>query len=404
MSTLAGKHVLIGITGGIAAYKLPFLVRLLRAQEAEVRILMTPAAEEFVSPLTLAALSAQPVHHHLVDRLPGKTSWNNHVAHAEWADLFIIAPATANTLAKGVQGLCDNLVMATYLSAKCPILWAPAMDLDMFAHPSTQRNISMLQKWGQHVMPSPEGSLASGLSGAGRMAEPEAIYHRARRILGTQPFWTGKKVLLTSGPTEEALDSVRFISNGSSGRMGNGFALALSELGAEVQWVYGPSKVQTLELPGVVYHPIRSAQEMYDHAIKLGAEVDLIIGAAAVADFRPADVRTGKRKKADGMPATEWVENPDILRSLGASKEAHQRILGFSLEADWNIDEARRKAQDKRADWVVLNQVGDAEGGMHTESNRIALVSQTEVVNWPIKNKSILAMDLMTWIETHWNS
>jgi phosphopantothenoylcysteine decarboxylase / phosphopantothenate---cysteine ligase len=404
MSSLAGKHVLIGITGGIAAYKLPFLVRLLRAQEAEVRVLMTPAASQFVSPLTLAALSGQAVHHHLVDVQPGQTAWNNHVAHAEWADLFILAPATANTLAKAVQGLCDNLVMATYLSAKCPILWAPAMDLDMFAHPATQQNLSTLKAWGQHVLPSPEGSLASGLSGAGRMAEPEAIYHHARRILNAVDFWKDKKILLTSGPTEEALDAVRFISNGSSGRMGNGFALALSALGAQVHWVYGPSHVQTQELPGVDYHPVRSAQEMHAEAMRVQPEIDLAICAAAVADFRPSDLHDGKRKKAEGMPATTWVENPDILRSLGAAKKGHQRVLGFALEAEWNIDEARRKGRDKQAHWIVLNQVADPEGGMHTESNRIALVSQTDSMEWPTTDKAQLALDLLRWIETHWNS
>ncbi|HAG06148.1 MAG TPA: bifunctional phosphopantothenoylcysteine decarboxylase/phosphopantothenate--cysteine ligase CoaBC [Cryomorphaceae bacterium] len=408
MSSLAGKHVLIGITGGIAAYKLPFLVRLLRAQEAEVRILMTPAAEDFVTPLTLAALSGQPVHHHLVERLPGQTSWNNHVAHAEWADVYILAPATANTLAKAVQGLCDNLVMATYLSAKCPIIWAPAMDLDMYAHPSTQQNIGTLKAWGQHVLPSPAGPLASGLTGAGRMAEPETILHAALRTLGTRPFWQGKRVLLTSGPTEEALDDVRYVTNGSSGRMGDGLARAFSAAGADLHWVHGPSHVQTPDLPGATYYPVRSAEEMWTAVKDMQVDFDLCICAAAVADFRPSKRHVGKRKKAAGMPSTEWVENPDILARLGEAKKSdpsklHQRIIGFALEAEWNEAEALRKAQDKHADLIVLNQVGDPQGGMHTETNRIALVSHSGVEEWPVASKEALGESLVRWIETHWS-
>ncbi len=408
MSSLAGKHILIGITGGIAAYKLPFLVRLLRAQEAEVRILMTPAAEEFVTALTLAALSGQPVHHHLIDRQPGQTAWNNHVAHAEWADLFILAPATANTLAKAVQGLCDNLVMATYLSAKCPVLWAPAMDLDMYAHPSTKENIARLIAWGQHVLPSPAGPLASGLSGAGRMAEPEDIFHAARRILGERAYWAGKKVLLTSGPTEEALDDVRYMTNGSSGRMGDGLARALSASGADLHWVYGPSQVQTLGLPGVTYYPVRSAEEMWGVVEGIHEGLDLCICAAAVADFKPSQYYSGKRKKGEGMPATEWIENPDILRRLGEARKTNynkpkQRLIGFALEAEWNEDEARRKAREKHADLIILNQAGDPLGGMHTETNRIALVSQNEVEHWPVATKEALGESLLRWIETHWS-
>ena len=403
MSTLAGKHVLLGITGGIAAYKLPFLVRLLRAQEAEVRVLMTPAATSFVTPLTLAALSGQPVHHHLVEEEPGQTAWNNHVAHAEWADLMIMAPATANTLAKAVQGLCDNLVMATYLSAKCPILWAPSMDLDMFAHPSTQQNLSTLASWGHVLMASPSGPLASGLHGAGRMAEPEDIASQAIRILCTTPYWKNKTVILTSGPTQEPLDPIRFVSNGSSGRMGTALARALSAKGASIHWVHGPQQVFEAHLPGVTYYSVKTAKEMHSVVQGLQGESDIFIASAAVADFRPERVFEEKQKKSGGMAATAWVENPDILLHVGQSKKPHQRVLGFALESTWNVEEARAKAARKGADAIVLNQAGDLQGGMHTETNRIALLTQEETYDFPVAHKDAIGEALVHWMESHWN-
>ncbi len=402
MNSLAGKHILIGITGGIAAYKLPFLVRLLRAQEAEVRILMTPAAADFVTPLTLAALSGQPVHHHLVDRQPDQTAWNNHVAHAEWADLMIIAPATANTVAKAVQGLCDNLVMATYLSAKCPVLWAPAMDLDMYQHPAVRQNLQTLASWGQVVMDSPAGPLASGLTGAGRMAEPEAIFHQTCRMLLSSTAWKGKKVLLTSGPTQEALDTVRYLTNGSSGRMGNAFATALSALGAEVTWVHGPSAVQTQELPGIIYVPITSADEMLKVCTAVADEQEVLIFAAAVADYKPAKALAEKWKKGQGPLSIEWAENPDVLKTIGLAKKPHQRVLGFALESEWNEAEALRKCTAKNADAIVLNQAGDPQGGMHTETNRVALISPNGTTTLPVQSKSEVAWAILDWMETTW--
>ena len=403
MSSLAGKHVLIGITGGIAAYKLPFLVRLLRAQEAEVRILMTPSAEDFVTPLTLAALSGQAVHHHLVDRQADQTAWNNHVAHAEWADLMIIAPATANTLAKAVQGLCDNLVMATYLSAKCPVLWAPAMDLDMYQHPAVRQNLHTLSGWGQFVMDSPSGLLASGLSGAGRMAEPEAIFHQARRMLcSIDSPWRGKKILLTSGPTQEPIDAVRFVTNGSSGRMGNAFALAWSALGAEVTWVYGPSSVQTAALPGVQYIPVTTAEAMLHACQAVADEQDVMVFSAAVSDYKPSNPLPGKWKKGQGPLSIRWEENPDVIQTVAASKKPHQRILGFALESTWDEAEALRKCTAKHADAMVLNQAGDPEGGMHTETNRVALISQAGIRPLPVQSKEDLAWAILDWMVTTW--
>lgn len=404
MNSLAGKHVLIGLTGSIAAYKLPFLVRLLRAQEAEVRVLMTPASEDFVTPLTLAALSGQPVHHHLVDRHLDQTAWNNHVEHAEWADLFIIAPATANTLAKAVQGLCDNLVMATYLSAKCPVLWAPAMDLDMYQHPAVRQHLKTLSDWGQYVLESPAGPLASGLSGAGRMAEPETIFHQARRILLSSNYWQGKKVLLTSGPTQEAMDAVRFMTNASSGRMGDAFAKALSASGAELIWVYGPSAVQTSSLPGVQYVPVQSADEMLEACAAVADAQDVMIFAAAVADYKPAKMHSGKWKKTDGPLDLKWVENPDVLKTLGQGKKAHQRVLGFALESEWNEAEALRKCESKKADAIVLNLAGDPQGGMHTETNRVALISRSGSTAFPVQSKEDVAWALLQWMESNWNS
>ena len=235
--SLQGRRILLAVSGGIAAYKIPLLVRLLRQSGADVRVAMTPAAEEFVTPLTLAALSGSPVERHLVSQTPGLTAWNNHVHMAEWAEVLVVAPATSNTIAKAAHGLCDNLVLSLVLSAKCPVFWAPAMDLDMYAYPATRANLDLLRAMGHTVWPSPEGELASGLSGAGRMSEPEFMHRSLELHFGTRSFWSGKTILLTSGPTEESIDPVRFISNGSSGKMGEALASEAELRGAKVRWI-----------------------------------------------------------------------------------------------------------------------------------------------------------------------
>ena len=298
--SLQGRRILLAVSGGIAAYKIPLLVRLLRQSGADVRVAMTPAAEEFVTPLTLAALSGSPVERHLVDQIPGRTAWNNHVHMAEWAEALVVAPATSNTIAKAAHGLCDNLVLSLVLSAKCPVFWAPAMDLDMYAYPATRANLDLLRAMGHTVWPSPEGELASGLSGAGRMSEPEFMHRALELHFGTRPFWSGKTLLLTSGPTEESIDPVRFISNGSSGKMGEALAAEAELRGAKVRWIRGPlRRADQTWTDRVHITSVRSASEMHDAALGALEGSDVIIAAAAVADFKPAELRTTKSPKGE---------------------------------------------------------------------------------------------------------
>jgi len=264
--------------------------------------------------------------------------------------------------------------------------------------------LKTLSDWGQYVLDSPAGPLASGLNGAGRMAEPETILHHARRILLVSDYWKGKQVLLTSGPTQEALDAVRYITNGSSGRMGDALAKALSALGAELTWVYGPSAVQTPNLPGVQYVAVQSADEMFEACAAVAGAQDVLVFSAAVADYKPAKVHSGKLKKTDGPLSIDWVETPDILKTIGQSKKPHQRILGFALESEWNEGEAIRKCESKNADAIVLNQAGDPKGGMHTETNRVALISRTGSTTVPVQAKDDVAWVLLNWMETTWNS
>ncbi len=397
--SLQGRRILLAVSGGIAAYKIPLLVRLLRQSGADVRVAMTPAAEEFVPPLTLAALSGSPVERHLVDQIPGRTAWNNHVHMAEWAEALVVAPATSNTIAKAAHGLCDNLVLSLVLSAKCPVFWAPAMDLDMYAYPATRINLDLLRAMGHSVWPSPEGELASGLSGAGRMCEPEFMQRALELHFGTRPFWSGKTLLLTSGPTEESIDPVRFISNGSSGKMGEALAAEAELRGAKVRWIRGPlRRADQTWTDRVHITSVRSASEMHDAALGALEGSDVIIAAAAVADFKPAELRTTKSPKGELSSGIDLIPTPDILQSLGAQRRPGQVLIGFALETGNGLDSARSKLVRKDADAIVLNYA-TAETGMDSDTNQISLVTVMGVEEGPLESKVAAAQRILDWVE-----
>lgn len=398
MSALEGRRILLGISGGIAAYKIPSFVRLLRQQGADVRCILTSSAAEFVSPLTLATLSGQASHQDLVIHESGATSWNNHVAHAEWAELIVVAPATTNTIGKLVNGICDNLLMATLMSAKCPIYWAPAMDLDMYAHPANQSNLDKLRDMGHTVWPSPEGELASGLTGPGRMAEPEWMLEALISSLSQTEHWAGKHVVMTSGPTREAIDPVRFLSNGSSGRMGKALAMELARRGACVTFVTGPAEVlprhERIELVKVT-----SAQNMLDATTKAVPNAHVVICAAAVSDFRPATASDDKSPK-DGLQSLDLVQNPDILATLG-KQQRNFTLIGFALETSDAEAKAKAKLERKGADMIVLNYGNRPNQGMHTEDNQITLIDHNGSHPRPHESKGSAARAIIEWIETH---
>ena len=397
--SLQGRRILLAVSGGIAAYKIPLLVRLLRQSGADVRVAMTPAAEEFVTPLTLAALSGSPVERHLVDQIPGRTAWNNHVHMAEWAEALVVAPATSNTIAKAAHGLCDNLVLSLVLSAKCPVFWAPAMDLDMYAYPATRINLDLLREMGHSVWPSPEGELASGLSGAGRMCEPEFMQRALELHFGTRPFWSGKTLLLTSGPTEESIDPVRFISNGSSGKMGEALAAEAELRGAKVRWIRGPlRRADQTWTDRVHITSVRSASEMHDAALGALEGSDVINAAAAVADFKPAELRTTKSPKGELSSGINLIPTPDILQSLGAQRRPGQVLIGFALETGNGLDSARSKLVRKDADAIVLNYA-TAETGMDSDTNQISLVTVMGVEEGPLESKVAAAQRILDWVE-----
>jgi phosphopantothenoylcysteine decarboxylase/phosphopantothenate--cysteine ligase len=363
---LSGKKILIGITGSIAAYKIPVLVRLLVKEGAEVRVLMTDAAKDFVSELTLSTLSKAPV----LSKLFDEGAWANHVALGRWADLFVVAPLSCNTLAKMASGQCDNLLLATWLSATCPVVIAPAMDEDMWLHGATKENLRKLSAWGVHTLPVEHGELASGLIGPGRMAEPETITGWIARFFEGQRQLKGKKVLVTAGPTYEALDPVRFIGNHSSGKMGYALAGELALRGAEVHLVSGP--VALSAPPGVEHVPVRSARQMYEASLAV-ADYDIAVMAAAVADYTPVTVSGQKIKKTEAGMTLELRKTDDILATLGARKGSGQLLVGFALETEQEEAHAREKLQRKGADLMVLNSLNDAGAGFATDTNKVTL-------------------------------
>lgn len=395
---LGGKNILLGITGGIAAYKTTFLVRLLIKAGANVKIILTDSASSFVSPLTLATLSKNPVLTSFVseDKEEG-TSWNNHVEMGLWADLMVIAPATANTLSKMANGVCDNLLLATYLSAKCPVFFAPAMDLDMYKHPSTVASFDKLTSFGNHMIPAGEGELASGLHGEGRMAEPEEVVEHLKQFLNTGLPLSGKKVVITAGPTYEAIDPVRFIGNHSSGKMGYELALAAANKGAKVVLVSGPSHL-TISHDNITLVRVKSADEMYNEVHKHYAHFDIAICAAAVADYKPKTIADQKIKKNDAEMQITLVKNKDILFSLGEQKK-HQFLVGFALETQNEVENATKKLKKKNLDIIVLNSLNDKGAGFGKSTNKISIIDKKlNIKTFELKTKADVALDIVNEI------
>ena len=394
---IQGKKILICISGGIAAYKINYLIRNLIKKGAEVQILMTPSAEHFVSKLTLSTLSKKPVFSEFYSE---NGTWNNHVDFALWADLIVVAPCTANTLSKMVHGICDNLVIATYLSAKCPIFIVPAMDLDMYQHPSTRQNLEMAEDFGHFIIPAEDGELASGLSGQGRMAEPETIAEKIEAFFNaaSQPkSWTGKTVLITAGPTYEALDPVRFIGNHSSGKMGFSLAEAAANRGAKVILISGPSS-QTTNHQNIEIHHVISAKEMFAEVFKYYENCDIAIASAAVADYAPKEVALEKIKKNDDSLTIELVKNPDILKTMGERKN-HQFLVGFALETQHEEENAKTKLEKKNLDMIVLNSLRDTGAGFKSDTNKIKIITKTEVKEFNLKSKNEVAADILNFAE-----
>jgi phosphopantothenoylcysteine decarboxylase / phosphopantothenate---cysteine ligase len=392
MSVLSGKKIILGISGGIAAYKTATLVRLFIKAGAQVQVIMTPASKDFVTPLTLSTLSKNPVHSSFYNEDDSNEQWNNHVELALWADIMIIAPATANTLSKMVNGNCDNLLIATYLSAKCPVYFAPAMDLDMYKHPSTIASFKALHQFGNTIIPAEDGELASGLSGEGRMAEPENIITFLEADLESKLPLKGKKILITAGPTYEAIDPVRFIGNHSSGKMGFDIANCAANLGAEVVLISGPTHLKStnslIKLIRVV-----SAQEMYDVCHTYFESVDVTIAAAAVADYRPKNVAFQKIKKTE--------ENFSIA-SLGQIKK-NQFLIGFALETENEIENAKLKIQKKNLDLIVLNSLQDDGAGFGKETNKVTFIDKNfKIEPMQLKSKEAVAVDIVNKIIAHY--
>lgn len=391
---LGSKRILLGITGGIAAYKTTFLTRLLIKAGAEVRIVMTPASADFVSPLTLATLSRNEVLSSFVRDEDGSVNWNNHVDLGLWADIMLIAPATANTLSMMASGACDNLLLACYLSAKCPVFVAPAMDLDMYKHPSTQKSLKTLQGYGNSIIPAESGELASGLLGEGRMAEPETIVAHLQTALRAGKPFLGKKVLITAGPTYEAIDPVRFIGNHSSGKMGYALAEVALAMGAEVTLVSGPTAL-TVSDPQIRVVPVVSASEMYTEVHRYFQEMDIVIGAAAVADYRPEHPAAEKLKKTGDTMQVNLVRNPDIIGSLGREKTG-QYLVGFALETENELDYAKKKLQEKNLDAIILNSLRDSGAGFGSDTNKVTFIDKnSEITPFELKTKAEVARDLL---------
>ncbi len=390
---LGGKNILLGITGGIAAYKTTFLVRLLIKAGAQVKIVMTQSASSFVSPLTLSTLSKNPVLLDFVNEEEGSISWNNHVELGLWADLMLIAPATANTLSKMANGVCDNLLLATYLSAKCPVYFAPAMDLDMYKHPSTKASLDKLESFGNKMIPAESGELASGLHGEGRMAEPENIVQFLQEDLANGLPLSGKKVLITAGPTHEAIDPVRFLGNRSSGTMGFELAKKAADLGAKIVLVSGPTDLD-IKHSSIALIRVTSAQEMYEACHEHYEDTDVAICAAAVADYRPKHVAKEKLKKKDGDLNIALERNPDILFSLG-EKKTHQFLVGFALETENELENAKGKLQRKNLDGIVLNSLKDDGAGFGGTTNKITFIDKNlEIKTFGLKTKPKVASDI----------
>ena len=413
MSVLSGKKIVLGISGGIAAYKTAALVRLFIKAGAHVQVIMTPASKDFITPLTLSTLSKRPVFSSFYKEeedfiAQGETpnqnlEWNNHVELALWADLIVIAPATANTLSKMANGICDNLLIATYLSAKCPIYFAPAMDLDMYKHSSTLVSFSKLKSYGNTIIPAESGELASGLSGEGRMAEPENIVAFLEKDLEKTLPLLGKKIIITAGPTYEAIDPVRFIGNHSSGKMGFDLAQSAANFGASVILISGPSHL-SIENNLVQLIRVVSAQEMYEECHKYFATSDVFIGAAAVADYKPKNSAVHKIKKSEDTLSIELEKTKDILASLASIKE-NQFLIGFALETENEIENAKLKIQKKNLDLIVLNSLQDKGAGFGSLTNKVTFIDKYfKVEPMELKSKEAVADDILNKIIAHYDA
>jgi phosphopantothenoylcysteine decarboxylase/phosphopantothenate--cysteine ligase len=394
---LKGRKILLGVTGGIAAYKAAVIIRLLVKEGAEVKVIMTPLAKEFITPLTLATLSKNPIFVDFFDPEDGR--WNSHIELGLWADLFLIAPATANTMGKMASGIADNLLLTTWLSARCPVFLAPAMDLDMLAHPATAGNIEKLKSFGCHIIEPDTGELASGLEGKGRMAEPEAIVRELSEFLSkkkiTELPLLGRRVFVNAGPTVEPIDPVRYISNYSSGRMGIALADEAARLGAVVTLVLGPVNIMPSE-KNVVTVPVRTAAEMKEASLEAFRECDIAILAAAVADFTPEVTKDTKIKRGEGDMVIRLKPTEDIAATLGQIKEKGQFLAGFALETDNEVENAMGKLRRKNLDMIILNSLRDEGAGFGHQTNRVTIIdSNNNIDKFELKTKDEVASDIL---------
>lgn len=391
---LKGKHIILGITGGIAAYKSVSLLRLLVKAGAEVQVVMTPSGKEFITPVTLSALSGKPVISEFFSANTG--SWNSHVDLGLWADVMIIAPATASTIGKMANGIADNMLVTTYLSSKCPVFVAPAMDLDMFKHPTTSRNIALLESYGNHIIEPEAGELASHLIGKGRMEEPEKIFEVLVAFFRKGQELSGRKVLVTAGPTYEKIDPVRFIGNYSSGKMGYAIADEFASRGANVTLVSGPVSVKN-RMPSVRIVGVETALQMYDAVMKEFDSSDIAVMCAAVADYRPAVVSDKKiKRERTEIPTIALQKNPDIAAATGAKKRPEQMLIGFALETDRAEENAKEKLVRKNLDMIVLNSLEDGDSGFCVDTNRVTVIERNgKALRFPLKSKKEVAKDIV---------
>ena len=393
---LKNKHIVLGVTGSIAAYKAASLARLLIKEGAEVQVVITPAGKEFITPVTLSALTGKPVVSDFFGANDG--TWHSHVDLGLWADLMLIAPATASTLGKMANGIADNMLITTYMSMKAPVVIAPAMDLDMFAHPSTTRNLSILKSYGNHIIEPASGELASHLIGKGRMEEPENILTYVKELFEKQDSLSKKKILITAGPTYEKLDPVRFIGNYSSGKMGFALAEECALRGSEVILIAGPVSLKNNH-PNIKRIDVESAQQMYDASIQNFESADVAILCAAVADYRPKEQADAKIKRVDGVDLTlELVPNRDIAASLGKLKKENQILIGFALETNDEQNNALKKIEKKNLDFIVLNSLNDAGAGFQHDTNKISILSRNgNKKDFELKDKKTVAKDILDY-------
>lgn len=395
---LRGKKIILGLTGSIAAYKSAALVRLMIKSGAEVQTIMTPCAKEFITPLTMSTLSTKPVLSEFFNERNG--SWNSHVDLGLWADLFVIAPASANTMAKMANGVCDNLLLTTYLSVRCPVMVAPAMDMDMFSHPATRKNIETLQSYGNIIVEPASGELASGLSGKGRMEEPEVIIQRIVEHFDSLNSQAKKKILITAGPTYEPIDPVRFIGNHSTGKMGFALAEELAKNNFDVLLITGPVSLVTSS-KNITRYDVTSANEMFEKAVEIFPSCDAAILCAAVADYAPKTVSNQKIKRNEKAMTIELIPNKDIAKTLGEMKTNSQKLVGFALETENETSNAEIKLKKKNLDFIVLNSLNDKGAGFKHDTNKIKIVeSNGTITDFDLKTKAEVAKDIVNKLKT----